>query len=74
MTYDRTILGVYGFLTSRAFCRFQEHAIRSSGERVMVMQRHEEIKQHRGPRPCLNPTPLRARGAVFFCIGDEYEP
>ena len=32
----------------------------------MVMQRHEEIKQHRGPRPYVDPTPLRAQGAVFF--------
>ena len=34
----------------------------------MVVQRHEEIKQHKGPRPCLDLTPLRARGAVFFVL------
>ena len=34
----------------------------------MVMQRHEEIKHHRGPRPCVDPTPLDARGAVFFML------
>ena len=34
----------------------------------MVMQRHEEIKHHKGPRPCVDPTPLDARGAVFFVL------
>ena len=68
MAYDEIFLGVYGFLTSRAFYRVQECAIRSSGERVMAVKRHEEIKQHRGPRPCMNPTPLRARGAVLLVL------
>ena len=53
MTYDGTILVVYGFLTSKAFHRVQKLAIRSLGERVMVVQRHEEMKQHRGPRTCV---------------------
>ena len=68
MTYDGTVLGVYGFLTPRAFRRVQERTIRSSGERVMVMQRHEEIKQQKGPCPYVDPTPLRARGAVFLVL------
>ena len=66
MTYDGTVLGVYGFLTSRAFHRVQERVIWSSDEIVMAVQRHEKIKQHRGPRPCVDPTPLRAQGAFFF--------
>ena len=68
MTYDGTFLSVYGFLTSRAFRRVQERAIRSSVERVMAVQRHEEMKQHREPRTCVDPTHLRARGAIFFVL------
>ena len=34
----------------------------------MAVQRHEEIKQHRGPRPCVDPMPLRARGVVFLVL------
>ena len=67
MTYDGTFVGMYGLLTSRAFRRVQECAIRSSGERVMTVQRHEEIKHHSLPRPCMDPTPMRARGAMFWC-------
>ena len=40
-------------MTSRYFRRVQECAIRSSSERVIAVQRHEEIKHHRGPRPCV---------------------
>ena len=68
MAYDGNCLGVYRFLTSSSFCRVQERAIRSSGERVMAVKRHEEIKQHRRPRPCVNPTPLRARGSVLLVL------
>ena len=34
----------------------------------MVVQRHEEMKQHRGPRTCVDPTHLHARGAVFLVL------
>ena len=34
----------------------------------MEVQRNEKIKQHRGPRPCVDPMPLRARGAIFFVL------
>ena len=54
MTFDGNFLGVYGFLTSRSFRRVQERAIWSSDERVMIVQRLEKIKQHRGPRPCVD--------------------
>ena len=57
-----TILSVYGFLTSRAFHRVQEHAIRTLGEKVMVVQRHEEMKQYKGAKH------LRARGADFWVL------
>ena len=63
MTSDGIVLGVYGFLTSRDFHRVQEHTIRSSGEKVMTMQRHEGMKQHRG-----STQHLRARGAVFLVL------
>ena len=32
----------------------------------MTMQRHEEMKQHRGPRTCVDPMHLCARGEGFF--------
>ena len=32
------------------------------------MQRHEEMKQHRGPHTCVDPTHLRARGAAFLVL------
>ena len=57
MTSDESVLGMYGFLTSRSFCRVQECAIRSLGERVMAVQRQEELKQHSLPRRCVDPTP-----------------
>ena len=63
MTYDGTVLGVHGFLTSRAFRRVQERAIRSSGERVVAVQRHEEMKQHRGPHTC-----VRRSNFFFLCF------
>ena len=50
MTYDGNILGVYGFLTSKSFRRVKKRAIRSLSERVMVVEGHEEMKQHRGSR------------------------
>ena len=53
MTSDGTVLGVYGFMTSRAFFRVQERAIQILGERVVVVQRHEEMKQHRKPHTCV---------------------
>ena len=57
MTSDGAFLCIYGFLTSRSFRRVQECAIRSSGERVMAIQRQEEIKQHSLPRRCVDPMP-----------------
>ena len=68
MTYDGTVLGVYGFLTSRDFCRVQERAIRSSGERVMVVQRHEEIKQHRGHALAWTLCPCVLEEQFFLCF------
>ena len=32
------------------------------------MQRREEMKQHRGPHTCVDPTYLRARGVVFLVL------
>ena len=34
----------------------------------MVVQRHEGMKQHRGPRTCVDPTHSRARGVVFLVL------
>ena len=68
MTSYGTFLGVYVFLTSISFRRVQERAIRSSCERVMVVQRHEGMKQHSGPGTCVEPTHLCARGAVFLVL------
>ena len=68
MTSNRTILSVYRFLTSRAFRRVQERAIQSSAERVMAVQRHEGMKQHRGPHTYVDPMHLFARGAIFLVL------
>ena len=50
MIYDGNFLGFFGFLTSIPFRRVQERAIQSPGERIMIMQRHEEMKEHKGQR------------------------
>ena len=66
MTYDGTILGVYEFLTSRAFRRVQERVIQSLGERVMAVQRHEGMKQHKGPRTLQGPYAPACPRSGFF--------
>ena len=39
----------------------------------MVVQRLEEIKHHSRPRPCMDPSPLRARGAIFLVLSHTPE-
>ena len=86
MTSDGTILGVYEFLTSRAFRKVQERAIQSSGEKVMVMHKHKEMEQHIRPHTCMPEEqifgcfamhmrgPRTYVGAPRTCMGGESEP